>query len=68
VVDALEHAGPAKLSRIDLADACSRFAAPGLTLDDVLATEQTIPFAGYQIIVYNPKVTTEPPIKAYAKH
>lgn len=66
VIDALKHAGPAKLKRINLDDACSRFAAPGLTLADVLDIEATIPFAAYQIVVYNPKVLVEPAIKAYA--
>lgn len=67
MVDALKNAGPAQLSRIDLKEACSRFAAPGLTLEDVLTTESTIPFAGYQIGVYQPKVAVEPPIKPYAR-
>ena len=67
VTDALSHNGPADLSRINLAEACATPFAPGLTTADVLDTESTIPFAVYQIAVYNPKVLTEPPIKKYAR-
>lgn len=66
VKDALTNAGPAQLARSNAAASCGMFEAPALDLADVFATESTIPIAGSNIETYPNKVTTEPPIKAYA--
>ncbi|KAK4617897.1 hypothetical protein CLAFUW4_11913 [Fulvia fulva] len=66
-VDAIQNPGPGQLSRVDAKLACSQFAAPGLSLPDVLATEAKIPIAAAAIIAFLPKSATEPPIKAYAQ-
>ncbi|PPJ50314.1 hypothetical protein CBER1_06439 [Cercospora berteroae] len=65
--DAIVNGGPARLDRIDTRLACSQFAAPGLTLADILATEALIPIAGAAIVAYPEKVANEPPIRAYAR-
>lgn len=65
--DQLTNSGPAQLGRSDAQSHCNEFAHPGLTLVDVLATEQTIPLAGFNIVTYPNKVAQEPPIKAYAR-
>lgn len=65
-VDALKYPGPGQTSRIDLDTVCEYYATPGLSLDDVLATEGTIPVALVSIALYLPKVGTEPPIRSYA--
>lgn len=65
-IDALTHDGPGRLDRIDIRSECAKFAADGLSLPDILATEGLIPLAGGNILAYMPKVAEEPPIKAYA--
>ncbi|KAI5362765.1 putative alpha/Beta hydrolase [Septoria linicola] len=65
--DAILNNGPGQLSRVNTTLACSQFAAPGLTLADIFATEALIPIAAAAIIAYPEKVATEPPIKAYAR-
>lgn len=67
VADALTHDGPGQLSRINTTLECSRFAAPGLSIEDVLDTYAAIPIAAVAIIAYLPKVASEPPIMAYAQ-
>jgi hypothetical protein len=42
VVDALTHAGPASLERVNVLDVCGQLAAPGLDVGDVLTTEGEI--------------------------
>jgi len=65
-VDALQNPGPGEPSRLNLPSVCSEIVSPGLSLADVLATEGNIPVAGAAILLYTPKVLTEPPIMAYA--
>lgn len=65
-VDAIKNAGPGQLSRINVAYQCAQFAAPGLSLSDILATEALIPIAAASILAFEPKTAFEPPIMAYA--
>lgn len=65
--DAILNNGPGQLSRINTTELCSQFAASGLTLADILATEALIPIAAAAIIAYPEKTAAEPPIKAYAR-
>ncbi|KAK8052324.1 hypothetical protein PG993_003709 [Apiospora rasikravindrae] len=68
IVDALSHSGePGSLSRVDVADLCSHYAAPGLTLEDVLATAGLIPIALGLMLTSPDKRLIEPPILSYAK-
>lgn len=66
-VDALTHGSAADLSRINATAACEMFAAPGLSLADIFATEAVIPIAVFDILAYEPKVASEPPIMPYAQ-
>lgn len=66
-VDALTHGGPGQLSRVNVTYQCEQFATPGLSLADILATEALIPLAAFNILAFEPKVATEPPIMAYAQ-
>jgi len=66
-VDALTHDGPGRVERLDLDKVCSSYAAPGLSLDDILATEASIPVAALNIFAYGQKIRVEPPIRDYAK-
>ncbi|KAK1808204.1 hypothetical protein LTR12_017435, partial [Friedmanniomyces endolithicus] len=65
-VDALSHAGPGKVSRLDLGRVCGDYLTPGLGLDDLLLTEDSIAVAGVAILVYPDKVVAEPAIRSYA--
>ncbi|KAK0289371.1 hypothetical protein LTR35_002568 [Friedmanniomyces endolithicus] len=65
-VDALSHAGPGEVSRLDLASACASYLTPGLDLNDFLLTEDSIAVAAVAILVYPDKVVAEPAIKSYA--
>lgn len=65
--DALTNSGPGMLSRIDVGAQCQKIAADGLSVDDILATEATIPIALLEIVAYPDKVFAEPAIKAYAQ-
>lgn len=67
VRDALTHDGPGQLSRVNATAECSKFAADGLGLQDVLNAYAQIPIAAFNIIAFLPKTNTEPPIKAYAQ-
>lgn len=64
VVDALTNNGPGNFERVK--GQCVNVVAPGLGLDDVIATEALIPVAFVNILLYQPKVTTEPAIMGYA--
>ena len=66
IEDALTNHGPGNTSRLDLHTVCSTYATPGLTLEDVLATESVFVVQGYNMLAYEPKVTDEPAIMAYA--
>lgn len=63
-VDALTNKGPGSFERVK--GQCAKVVADGLGLDDVIATEALIPVAFLGILVYQPKVLTEPAIKGYA--
>ncbi|EFQ33863.1 hypothetical protein CGRA01v4_10758 [Colletotrichum graminicola] len=52
--------GPAQLSNIKLDDVCKEVIAPGLSLDDGIATSGTIVTAGIRILGYLPKLVAEP--------
>jgi hypothetical protein len=66
IVDALQNDGPGNLGRIDVKSVCSSYAAPGLDLDDVLATSGLIPVAGVLLLAYPQKSLMEPKLRAYA--
>ncbi|KAF2032842.1 alpha/beta-hydrolase [Setomelanomma holmii] len=66
IVDALKNDGPGSLSRIDVKSVCSTYAAPGLDLDDVIATSALIPIAAVLLLAYPDKRLTEPALRAYA--
>lgn len=67
IVDALTHPGTTgQVSRINRRSVCANYAAPGLDLDDVIATTGLIPLAGTLLLVYPYKMFTEPPLKSYA--
>jgi hypothetical protein len=67
IVDALTHDGPGSLIRIDVKSVCSNYAAPGLGLDDVIATSGLIPIAGVLLLSFPQKMLTEPPLLGYAR-
>lgn len=67
VQDALTHKGPGQPSRLDLESVCSTDMTPGLTLQDFLETEATIPFAAFQIFAFPTKVVSEPAVRGYAQ-
>lgn len=64
--DALIHDGPGKISRLDLGTVCASSLAPGLGLEDLLITENSILIAGITLVTYLPKVKQEPAIMEYA--
>ena len=69
IVDALKHPGTTgQVSRIDRQAVCANYAAPGLDLDDVLATSGLIPVAGVALLAYPKKMLTEPALKSYATY
>jgi hypothetical protein len=65
--DALVNGGPGQLSRINVTDECQKIVPDGLSLEDVLATEATIPIAALYIVLYPNKTLTEPAIMPYAQ-
>lgn len=67
VQDALTHAGPGQLFRINTTAACDMFAAPTLGLQDVFNAYAQLPIAAVAVLAYEPKVSSEPPIMAYAQ-
>ncbi|KAI0423639.1 hypothetical protein F5Y09DRAFT_355110 [Xylaria sp. FL1042] len=66
VADALTHAGPGSLSRVDLSNVCTDYIAPGLTLEDAITTAGEIVAAAIRLLAYFPKLVDEPTIMAYA--
>ncbi|KAI8932507.1 hypothetical protein NX059_010689 [Plenodomus lindquistii] len=66
IVDALTHDGPGDLNRIDVKSVCSGYAAPGLNLDDVVATTGVIPVAAVLLLTYPEKRSTEQALRSYA--
>ncbi|KAK7926619.1 hypothetical protein PG985_003617 [Apiospora marii] len=66
IVDALSH-GSSDLSRVDVAEVCSTYTAPGLGLEDVLATAGLIPVALGIMLSSPDKRMVEPPIMPYAR-
>jgi hypothetical protein len=65
VVDALNHDGPADLSRLDLQTVCANYAAPGLSLADVVATVGLTPMVGFVMLSSPVKQTAEPDLIPY---
>lgn len=69
IVDALTHPGTTgQISRIDKTAVCANYAAPGLDLDDVLATTGLIAVAGVSLLASPQRRLTESPLKAYATY
>ncbi|KAK3077070.1 hypothetical protein LTS18_011300, partial [Coniosporium uncinatum] len=66
--DALTHAGPGQASRLNLANVCSQYVAPGLNFTDVKNTVNLIPIAAVEGLAYPNKMLTEPPLKSYATY
>ncbi|KAL9084471.1 MAG: hypothetical protein Q9159_005233 [Coniocarpon cinnabarinum] len=66
VKDALVNGGPAQAGRIGLDALCPLFVTQGLDVEDVLSTEATIPQAGVNLLLFEPKMLQEPAIKNYA--
>ncbi|KAF4777894.1 hypothetical protein HER10_EVM0009439 [Colletotrichum scovillei] len=68
IKDVLQRgAGPAKISNINLNDVCKDFIAPGLNLEDGIATAGSIVAAGIRLLAYLPKLIAEPTLMAYAR-
>jgi len=65
-VDALTHPGPGQLSRLNLAEVCQNYLAPGLNLADFALTEDQIVISAVTILTFQPRTLIEPPIKPYA--
>ncbi|KAJ9659347.1 hypothetical protein H2198_003223 [Neophaeococcomyces mojaviensis] len=66
-LDALENDGPGQVSRLDLDTVCNQVVAPGLSLEDILATEGLIPLAALNLLLYPQKTLDEPAIMPYAQ-
>lgn len=66
IKDALTHEGPGKTSRLDLAEVCEPYLAPGLELGEFLLTENALLIAGLALGFYLPKGLKEPEIMSYA--
>ncbi|KAH0433351.1 lipase b precursor [Colletotrichum camelliae] len=68
VKDALMNgSGPAQIGRINLNDVCKDFIAPGLSLEDGVATAGSIVAAGVRLLAYLPKLIGEPALMGYAR-
>ncbi|KAK6007932.1 hypothetical protein QM012_004746 [Aureobasidium pullulans] len=68
VKDALVNGGAGQTSRLDLNTLCNMYLAEGLNVGDLLLTENAILVAALSLVLYEPKVTAEPAIKAYATY
>jgi len=66
VVDALTHAGPASIARVDTATYCGLSLAPGLSSSDQIALDLSIAVAAVNVLAFPSKVAVEPAIKPYA--
>ncbi|KAH7037025.1 uncharacterized protein B0I36DRAFT_282680 [Microdochium trichocladiopsis] len=68
IKDALTHDGPADISRIpDWNAECSKIAADGLNLEDVIGTTFAVPVAFAAMFLYPKRVTTEPALPSYVQ-
>ncbi|KAJ4999823.1 Lipase B [Colletotrichum sp. SAR 10_66] len=68
VKDALINgSGPAQIGRINLNDVCKDVIAPGLNLEDGVATAGSIVAAGVRLLAYLPKLIGEPALMGYAR-
>ncbi|OAL04621.1 alpha/beta-hydrolase [Phaeosphaeriaceae sp. SRC1lsM3a] len=67
IVDALTNSGTGSLDRIDVASVCDNIIAPGLDLDDFLATQGLIPIAGVTLLASPVRRLTEPELMGYAR-
>ncbi|KAF7596157.1 hypothetical protein BBP40_003056 [Aspergillus hancockii] len=65
-VDAINHDGPGKPSRIDIEKICEQVLPPQLGLMDLLGTEAIVLVALAELIAYSPKTFGEPSIATYA--
>ncbi|CAD0088711.1 unnamed protein product [Aureobasidium mustum] len=68
VKDALINGGAGQTSRLDLNTLCNMYLAEGLNVSDLLLTENAILVAALALVLYEPKVSAEPAIKAYATY
>ncbi|KEQ62899.1 alpha/beta-hydrolase, partial [Aureobasidium melanogenum CBS 110374] len=66
--DALINGGTGQTSRLDLNTLCNMYLAEGLNVSDLLLTENSILVAALSLVLYEPKVSAEPSIKAYATY
>ncbi|RCI11495.1 hypothetical protein L249_7697 [Ophiocordyceps polyrhachis-furcata BCC 54312] len=64
--DAITNGGPGQLSRIDLAEVCSSYLAPGMGLDALLSTQNYLISAIVRLVPHIHKSLVEPAIKSYA--
>jgi hypothetical protein len=64
-LDALTNPRPGEVSWLDLASACGCAVIPGMSISDVMNTENTSPVAFYNIFTHQAE-PSEPPIKSYA--
>lgn len=64
--DALTNEGPGEVSRLDLADVCGAYLAPGLGLREFLVTGEAVIIGLLASVLHLPKVAVEPRIKEYA--
>lgn len=67
IEDALTNDGPDEISRLNLGTVCNEVLAPWLTGADLIATLGLIPQILSDILLYEPKVSSEPAIMSYAK-
>lgn len=65
--DALTNDGPGEVKRLNLNQVCGSYLAPGLGLQDFLATANAAVTGILAVILHLPKVVAEPPIREYAK-
>ncbi|KAG9515292.1 alpha/beta-hydrolase, partial [Aureobasidium melanogenum] len=68
VKDALINGGAGQTSRLDLNTLCNMYLAEGLNVSDLLLTENAILVAALSLILYEPKVSAEPALMAYATY
>ncbi|KAL0938454.1 lipase b precursor [Colletotrichum truncatum] len=65
IKDALQNKSPAQVSRINLNEVCKDFIAPGLSLEDGVATAGAIVPSAIRLLAYLPKLIAEPALKSY---
>ncbi|TDZ13753.1 Lipase B [Colletotrichum spinosum] len=66
IKDGLQNQGGAQLGRINLDQVCRDAIAPGLSLEDGIATAGAIVPAAIRLLAYLPKLIAEPALKTYA--